>query len=59
MPIVGMAIAGMALTAGIIFGVVGMKMPKGRRINYCMCGFGLGALGAALFVWSISLIGPY
>ena len=59
MPIVGMAIASMTITAGIVTGVVGLKMPKPRRINYCMGGLGLGALGAALFVWSISLIGPY
>jgi hypothetical protein len=54
-----MAIASMTITAGIVTGVVGLKMPKPRRINYCMGGLGLGALGAALFVWSISLIGPY
>ena len=59
MPIVGMAIAGMTLTAGFVTGFVGLKMPKGRRVNYCMGGLGLGALGAALFVWSLTLIGPY
>ena len=59
MPIVGMAIAGMALTAGILLGVTGIKMPKGRRTKYCMSGAGLFALGTALFVWSLTLIGPY
>jgi hypothetical protein len=54
-----MAIAGMTLTAGCVMGLVGLKMPKGRRVNYCMGGLGLGALGAALFVWSLTLIGPY
>jgi hypothetical protein len=53
-----MAIACMTFTAGVVFGMIGLKL-KPRRINYCFGGLGLVALGAALFVWSITLIGPY
>ncbi|MEO6773466.1 MAG: hypothetical protein ABI467_10665 [Kofleriaceae bacterium] len=58
MPIVGMAIAAMAITAGFVAGLAGLKMPKPRRRSYFAGGLGLGVLGAFLFVWSITLIGP-
>jgi len=58
-PIFGAAIATIMLMAGVVVAIVGFTQPQPRRTNYCMGGLGLSVLGAALFVWSISMIGPY
>ncbi|HEY6035326.1 MAG TPA: hypothetical protein VIV58_13730 [Kofleriaceae bacterium] len=59
MPIVGMAIAGMTFMAATLAVMSGFKMPKGRRMKLCLGGVGLYALAAVVFVWSLTLIGPY
>ena len=54
-----MATCGMAFTAATLALISGFKMPKGRRMKFCMGGVGLYALAAVLFVWSLSFIGPF
>lgn len=58
MVIVGMAICGMTFMAATLAVMAGWRMPKGRRLKFCLGGVGLYALAAVLFVWSLSLIGP-